>query len=221
MWTTSEVVGTAFERTQPDGVGPIPSPGTATVGTGAAAGQALINPRTYPAISIAVAGGTGIGISYQLDGVYFNDVFNGLNFPLPFPDALQEFKVETSALPAQYGFHSNATVNALTKSGTNGFHGDAFDFLRNGDLNARDFFAVARDTLKRNQFGGTVGGPIRKDKLFFFAGYQGTIQKSSPPQTVAYVPTAAMLAGDFTTIASPACNGGKQMHSSGEPGVRE
>ena len=185
--------------------------GTATIGTGAAAGQALINPRTYPAISIAVAGGTGIGISYQLDGAYFNDVFNGLNFPLPFPDALQEFKVETSALPAQYGFHSNATVNAVTKAGTNEFHGDAFDFLRNGDLNARDFFAVARDTLKRNQFGGTVGGPIRKDKLFFFAGYQGTIQKSSPPQTVAYVPTAAMLAGNFTAIASPACNGGKQI----------
>ena len=120
--------------------------------------------------------------------------------------------METSALPAQYGFHSNAAVNAVTRSGTNGFHGDAFDFLRNGDLNARDFFAVARDTLKRNQFGGTVGGPIRKDKLFFFAGYQGTIQKSSPPQTVAYVPTAAMLAGNFTAIASPACNGGKQIN---------
>lgn len=185
--------------------------GSSTSGTGVAAGQALINPRTYPAISIAVAGGTGIGVTYQLDGGYYNDVFNGLNFPLPFPDALQEFKLETSALPAQYGFHSNATVNAITKAGTNDFHGDAFEFLRNGDLNARDFFAVSRDTLKRNQFGGTIGGPIRKDKLFFFAGYQGTIQKSSPPQNVAYVPTAAMLQGDFSAIASPACNNGKQI----------
>lgn len=185
--------------------------GSSTSGTGAAAGQALINPRTYPTISISVAGGTGIGVTYQLDGAYYNDIFNGLNFPLPFPDALQEFKLETSALPAQYGFHSNATVNAVTKAGTNAFHGDLFEFLRNGDLNARDFFAIARDTLKRNQFGGTIGGPVRKDKLFFFAGFQGTIQKSSPPQTIAYVPTAAMVSGDFTAIASPACNGGKQI----------
>jgi len=93
--------------------------GSSTSGTGAAAGQALINPRTYPTISISVAGGTGIGVTYQLDGAYYNDIFNGLNFPLPFPDALQEFKLETSALPAQYGFHSNATVNAVTKAGTN------------------------------------------------------------------------------------------------------
>ena len=159
--------------------------GSSTSGTGAAAGQALINPRTYPTISIAVAGGTGIGISYQLDGAYYNDVFNGLNFPLPFPDALQEFKLETSALAAQYGFHSNATVNAVTKAGTNAFHGDAFEFLRNGDLNARDSFAISRDTLKRDQFGGTVGGPIRKQKLFFFAGNQArprTSILSRPPQ---------------------------------------
>ena len=185
--------------------------GSSTPGTGAAAGQAVVNPRTYPAISISVAGGTATGVNYQLDGAYYNDIFNGLNFPLPFPDALQEFKVETSALPAQYGFHSNATVNAVTKPGTNQFHGDVFEFFRNGDLNARDFFALARDTLRRNQFGGTVGGPIRKDKLFFFAGYQGTVQRSNPTQNIAYVPTADMLAGNFSQIASPACNNGKQI----------
>ena len=96
--------------------------------------------------------------------------------PLPFPDALQEFKVETSALPAQYGYHSGSVVNAVTKSGTNDFHGDLFEFVRNGDFNARDFFATKRDTLKRNQFGGVAGGHIIRDKLFFFGGYQRTTQ---------------------------------------------
>src|SRR5437016_1765390 len=109
--------------------------------------------------------------TYLLDGSSHNDVLNGLTVPLPFPDALQEFKVETSALPAQYGQHSAAAVNAVTKSGTNEIHGDAFEFLRNGVFNARDFFATSRDTLKRNQFGGTIGGPIKRDKMFFFGGY--------------------------------------------------
>src|SRR5205085_10991785 len=106
-----------------------------------------------------------------------------------------------------YGFHAGATVNAVTKSGTNEFHGDMFEFLRNGALNARDFFALKRDTLKRNQFGGVLGGPIVKDKLFFFGGYQGTIQRSDPAFNTAYVPTPAMLQGDFTAFASDACQG--------------
>jgi len=183
--------------------------GMSTPVTGYSAGMNSV--RNYPTVTIAVAGGNGSGNAFLVDGVIYNDAFTAQNYPLPFPDALQEFKVETSALPAQYGYHSASVVNAVTKSGTNQFHGDLFEFLRNGDFNARDYFAIARDTLKRNQFGGTVGGRIRKDRLFFFAGYQGTIQKSSPPQTIAYVPTAAMLQGDFTAIASPACNGGKQI----------
>src|SRR5260370_34248429 len=103
-----------------------------------------------------------------------NDVYTNSTLPLPFPDALQEFKVETSALPAQYGHHSAAAVNTVTKSGSNDVHGDAFEFVRNGDFNARNYFAPTRDSLKRNQFGGTLGGPIKKNKVFFFAGYQGT-----------------------------------------------
>jgi len=106
--------------------------------------------------------------------------------------------------------HSAAAVNAVVKSGTNSFHGDAFEFLRNGDLNARNFFAATRDTLKRNQFGGTVGGPILKNKLFFFAGYQGTITRQDPSDTITFVPTAQMLAGNFTTWES-ACNGNKTL----------
>ena len=163
--------------------------------------------RNYPTVVISVAGGIGNGITYSLDGANHNDAMNNLNLPLPFPDALQEFKVETSALPAQYGYHSAAAVNAVTKSGTNQFHGDLFEFLRNGAFNARNTFASSRDTLKRNQFGGVIGGPVKKDKLFLFLGWQDTVQRSTPPQTVAFVPTAAMLGGDFTAYSSAACQG--------------
>jgi hypothetical protein len=96
-------------------------------------------------------------------------------------------------------------VNVVTKSGTNQLHGNLFEFVRNGIFNARDFFAPTRDTLKRNQFGGVLGGPLVKNKLFFFGGYQGTIQRSEPTQNIAYVPTPAMLAGDFSTFAAPPC----------------
>jgi len=168
--------------------------------------------RNYPTVVVSVAGGQGNGLTYLLDGANYQDPYNNLSLPLPFPDALQEFKVETSALPAQYGFHAAAAVNAVTKSGTNEFHGDAFEFLRNGDLNARDFFAATRDTLKRNQYGGVVGGPVKKDKLFFFGGYQRTSQRSDPSFQSAFIPTPAALTGDFTALASPACNSNRQIN---------
>ena len=162
--------------------------------------------RNYPTTTLAVAGGLANGVAYSLDGGSFNDPFNNLNLPLPFPDALQEFKVETSALPAQYGHHSAAAVNAVTKSGTNTFHGDLFEFLRNSSANARNAFASTQDGLKRNQFGGVIGGPIRRDKLFLFLGYQSTIQRIAPTTFLEFVPTPQVLAGDFTTIASGQCN---------------
>jgi hypothetical protein len=162
--------------------------------------------RNYPTTTIAVAGGLANGITYTLDGGSHNDPFNNLNLPLPFPDALQEFKVETSALPAQYGHHSAAAVNAVTKSGTNTFHGDAFEFLRNSSANARNAFSATQDGLKRNQFGGVIGGPIRPNKLFFFLGFQSTVQRIAPTNFLEFVPTTQMLGGDFTTIASAQCN---------------
>jgi hypothetical protein len=91
------------------------------------------------------------------------------------------------------------------------FHGDLFEFVRNGMFNARNAFAIKRDTIKRNQYGGTVGGPIMKDKLFFFAGYQGTRIRQDPSDSITFVPTPAMLAGDWTAVTSPACNGGRQI----------
>jgi len=170
----------------------------------------LISTKNYPgALLVSVAGGGLSGLSYLLDGGTHNDPFNNLNLPLPFPDALQEFKVETSALPAQYGHHSAGAVNGVTKSGGNQFHGDAFEFVRNGRFNARDTFALTRDSLKRNQFGGTIGGPILHNRLFFFAGYQNSTLRSAPSSNPpAFLVTPKMLTGDFTDIASAACNSG-------------
>jgi len=102
-------------------------------------------------------------------------------------------------------------VSAVSMKSTNAFHGDLFEIVRNGMFNARNAFAIKRDTIKRNQYGGTVGGPIMKDKLFFFAGYQGTRIRQDPSDSITFVPTAAMLAGDWTAFASPACNGGRQI----------
>src|SRR5262245_28546486 len=162
-------------------------------------------------IAFSVAGGLNTGVSYTLDGAFhMNPQGNGY-MSTPFPDALQEFKVETSATAAATGGKSAGSVSLVTKSGTNNYHGDVFEFVRNGMFNARNAFAVRRDTIKRNQFGGTIGGPIIQNKLFFFGGYQGTKVRQDPSDVISYVATPAMLAGDFTTFASPSCNGGRQI----------
>jgi hypothetical protein len=182
--------------------------------TSAPAGDLNTN-KNFPTVTISVAGGQANGITFIMDGGTHNDPFNNLNLPTPFPDALQEFKVETSALPARYGHHAASAVNLVTKSGSNQIHGDVFEFIRNYHFNARNFFAPVRDSLNRNQFGGTIGAPIVKDKLFFFGGYQGRIERSNPATTISYAPTQAMINGDFTAIASPVCNGGTQRNLTG------
>ena len=176
-----------------------------------APGGGMTGSKNYASsTTISVAGGQANGVNYLLDGGDHNDSATNINLPVPFPDALQEFSVQTSSLPARYGLHPGAVVNAVTKSGTNSMHGDLFEFLRNGDVNARNTFAPRHDTLKRNQFGGTFGDRIVRDKLFFFGGFQATRQRTDPPQTVAYVPTAAVLNGDFSAIDSGSCvSGGK------------
>src|SRR5882762_3236191 len=180
--------------------------------SGAAVGGGAQNsPRNYPTDIISVGGGLSNGLTYVLDGATHNDPYGNLNLPLPFPDALQEFKVETSSVPAQYGQHSGGAVNAVTKSGTNDFHGDAFEYVRNRIFNARNAFALQRDGLKRNQFGGVLGGPIIKNKLFFFGGDQATLVRSQPATIINFIPTPQMLAGDWTTITSPQCNNGRQI----------
>src|SRR5215831_7992237 len=169
-------------------------------------GGGLASNLNYPTVAaFSVAGGQNNATNYFLDGATHIDSRTNVGLPLPFPDALQEFKVETSTLPANYGSHPGGAVNAVTKSGTNSIHGDAFWFVRNGAMNARNFFAPVRDSLKRNQYGGVVGGPIVKDKIFFFEGYQGTTQRTAPATNVAYVPTRDVLAGNFQAILAPPC----------------
>lgn len=161
----------------------------------------------YSSFAVSIAGSQLNGSNYLLDGGDHVDTYSNVNLPFPFPDAIQEFSVETSALPARNGLHPGGVVNVVTKSGTNSFHGDAFEFVRNGAFNARPFFASAADQLHRNQFGGTGGGALKKDKLFYFVGYQGT-RISQVGSGSASVPTAAMIAGDFTAYVSNGCGTG-------------
>ncbi|MBM3819452.1 MAG: hypothetical protein FJW14_10635 [Acidimicrobiia bacterium] len=169
-------------------------------------------------VAISVAGGLRTGVTFTLDGALHNDHYDNGNLAFPFPDALQEFQVATGGLSAESGMHSGASVNAVTKSGTNRFSGNAFEFVRHHRFNATNPFAARgadgkrlSDGLVRNQLGGTVGGPVVADRLFFFGGYQGTFARQTPAANIAWVPTPAMLAGDFTTRASPACNSGRQL----------
>src|SRR6266850_23244 len=179
------------------------------IAAGAAVGGGAQNtPRNYPTDIISVGGGSNDGVTFLLDGGVHNDPYGNQALPLPFPDALQEFKVETSAVPAQYGYHAAGAVNVLTKSGSNQFHGSLFEFVRNRIFNARNPFATERDGLKRNQFGGVIGGPIVQNKLFFFAGLQTTLQRSDPKGNTTFIATPQMLAGDWTTYASGACQSG-------------
>src|SRR5947209_6409343 len=159
---------------------------------------------------VSVGGGLYFGVMYALDGAMHNDAYDNSQIPFPFPDALQEFKVDASGVGAAGGSRgSGGQISAVTKSGTNDLHGSAFEFVRNYAFNARNPFAPVRDDLKRNQFGGTLGGPVLKNKLFFFGGYQGTVTRTAGGGNIAYVPTAAMMSGDWTTFASPVCNAGR------------
>jgi hypothetical protein len=158
---------------------------------------------SYPSSAVpSIAGGAQGSVAYWLDGGTHNDPLSNQNLPLPFPDTVEEFKIETSSLPAEYGTHPSGAVNVVTKSGTNRFHGDAFEYLRNDMFDAKntafasDVSPYFQDNLKRNQFGGVVGGPIKKDKLFFFLGWQDTIQRSTNPASTT-LPTEAMLEGNF------------------------
>ena len=147
---------------------------------------------------IAVAGGQQFGVQYLLDGAMHNNWYDGVNLPLPFPDAMQEFRVETSSQNAQNGVKAGGTVSVATKAGTNLFHGDVFEFARHHRFNAKAPFAAinratgerASDGLVRNQYGGVLGGPIVQDKIFFFGAYQGTRASQTPADIVTFIPTA-------------------------------
>jgi len=156
---------------------------------------------TYPgAQAVAGNGARADSVEYNLDGASNQDTYTNVNNPYPNPDAVQEISVQTNNYSAQYGRGAGGVVNVVTKSGTNQLHGTAFDYLRNGALNARNFFNPGRDLLKRNQFGGTLGGPIIHDKAFFFGSYQGTIIRSDSFGRSVVLPSQAFANGDFSSL---------------------
>jgi len=167
------------------------------------------NTKTFPeAVPISANGSRSDQTNYLLDGGNNMDEYTMANGPFPFPDALQEFSVQTSNYNAEYGQSAGAVVNIITKSGGSKFHGDAFEYLRNGVFNARNYFATSVDPLKRHQFGGTIGGPVKiphfvsGSRTFFFFGYQRTNLKDQQGGSSAFVPTQANLRGDFSSLLS-------------------
>lgn len=171
-------------------------------------------------------GGVGWSNNYTLDGGENTDSFWNTPIPFPNPDAIQEFSILTSSYGAEYGRNRGAIVNAITKSGTNEWHGSVYEFVRNNVFDSKSFFAqnqknmvtgeempgTAVSPFKRNQFGGTIGGPIKKNKTFFFVGWESMRQRGAPGSVVNRVPSAAMRNGDFSEVSTPIIN-----PSTGEP----
>ena len=159
---------------------------------------------------VSVNGGRGRSNNFTVNGGDANDQFANLPAIQPSPDSIEEFRVMTSTFDAEFGRNSGSVVNVVTKSGTNTWRGDLYEFIRNQHMNARNFFEVTRPDFKQNQFGGTLGGPIKRDQSFFFLSYEGRrIHQGIPSATVA-VPTAAERQGDFSagstfagTLADP------------------
>lgn len=183
-------------------------------------GGGVTSGTTYPGVvPVSVNGNRGNTTNYILDGGQNNDHYNNAPNPMPNPDALQEFSVQTNNFSAEFGRQSGGIVNAVTKSGTNEFHGTAFWYLRNNSLNAANFFAPAKpgrpdqkqdDGLKRNQFGLTAGGPVflpgiynGRDKTFFFGSYQGTRVRRRPTSAFVNVLTPRERTGDFSELTRP------------------
>jgi hypothetical protein len=147
---------------------------------------------------VSVNGGRGRDNNFTVNGGDGNDQFAGLPAIQPSPDAIAEFRVLTNTFDAEYGRNSGAVVNVVTKSGTNEIHGSAYEFFRNQSLNAKGFFDTSKLDYLQNQFGVTLGGPIKKDRTFFFVTYEGDrIRRGTSGDTVT-VPTAAERMGDFS-----------------------
>jgi Carboxypeptidase regulatory-like domain/TonB dependent receptor len=155
-------------------------------------------------------GGVETDNNFQMNGLGVNDLFFGnIQIPIPNPDAIQEFKVQTGEYDASFGRNGGANVNVVTKGGGNQIHGTAFEFLRNDDFNANNFFLNAegkpRGVLKQNQFGFTFGGPVIKEKLFFFTSYQGTRQRNGLDPTCLgsfFTPTQITASASSRTAAA-------------------
>ncbi len=147
---------------------------------------------------VTVNGGRGRSNNYSVNGGDGNDLFANLPAIQPSPDSIEEFRVITNSFDAEYGRNSGAVVNVVTKSGTNDYHGTVFEFLRNKSLNAKGYYDPVKPDFIQNQFGGTIGGPIKKDKTFFFANYEGRRIKRGISSNPVPLPDSAEQSGDFS-----------------------
>ena len=154
----------------------------------------------------SIAGGRTDSVTFLLDGGNNNDLLDNSNLLDPNPDAIAEFRLLTSDYTAEYGRNGGGIISIVTKSGTNQIHGSLFEFLRNRAFDANDYFnnrlGIPRLDLKRNQYGATLGGPIRKDKAFFFLAYQGQRQVQAVPDNDVPVYTPEELNGDFSNAST-------------------
>jgi len=166
-------------------------------------GATILNPSgTLNPGNLSVNGQRETANYFSVNGSDVEEDVNAGTAVIPNLDAISEFRIITSNYDAEYGEYSGGQVSVITKSGGNAFHGNAFDFLRNTDLDARNYFSPTRGVFRQNQFGGTLGGPIRRDKLFFFLDYQGTRQTQGIDTGTIPVPSNADRTGnlaDFTT----------------------
>ena len=168
-----------------------------------AAQSAGLNDRTVSGSNSLNAGNQSINgqreaaNGFMINGANADEGKNNGTAVIPNLDSIEEFRIITNNFDAEYGNYSGGQINVVTKSGTNSFHGDLFEFNRNTAFNARDWYAPSIGKLIQNQFGGTLGGPIRKDKTFFFVDYQGT-RLIAGPTTSVFVPTVPDRNGDLT-----------------------
>jgi len=152
--------------------------------------------------AVSVNGGRGRANNFSVNGGDANDQFVNLPTIQPTPDAIEEFRVISNTFDAEYGRNSGAVVNVVTKSGTNQFHGDIYEYFRNTVLNAQGFFNTVKPQENQNQFGGTFGGPLRKDRTFFFTSYEGRRVRQGQSGLTVDVPPSAELGGDFSAGAT-------------------
>jgi hypothetical protein len=159
---------------------------------------------------VSASGGRGNSTAFYLDGGLNEDPYTQVANVFPNPDAIQEFNFQTNSYSAKFAGLGGGVVNAVTRSGTNQFHGTVYEFVRNHALNARNYFAPLNsdDGLKRNQFGFTFGGPIKRDKSFFFVSWQHTKLRSEPTQNIAVTYTPAELQGDFSALCTAGFSNG-------------
>ena len=171
--------------------------GSVTIGGNSGTGARPVSGYIDNAGNVSVNGQRETANAFLVNG---GDVSEGRNLGaglVPNLDSVEEFRLITNSFDAEYGKFSGAVMNAITKSGTNGFHGDVFEFLRNDKLDARNFFTPQKSELRRHQFGGVAGGPFWKDKLFWFTDYQGTRQVRGAETGILNLPPSAEFQGNF------------------------